>query len=102
VDFATLGALLAEASVLVANDSAPAHLAVAVSCPVVAVFGPSDPALTFPYGDRGRSVALAGPCDHPRPCWDARCTSDHGFASVFAEQVTAAAVSVARPRAVPA
>ena len=102
VDFATLGALLTEASVLVANDSAPAHLAVAVSCPVVAVFGPSDPALTFPYGDQGRSIALSGPSDHPRPCWDARCASDHGFASVSAEQVTAAAIRVARPRAVPA
>ena len=102
VDFDALGALLAEASVLVANDSAPTHLAVARSCPVVAVFGPTDPGLTFPYDDPGRFVALAGPCDHPRPCWDPRCTSDHGLRSLTPESVVAEALRVARPRAVPA
>ena len=102
VEFDALGALLEQASVLVANDSAPAHLAVAVSCPVVAVFGPTDPSLTFPYGDPKRFVALAGPCDHARPCWDSRCASDHGLSSVTPEKVASEAERVARPRAVPA
>jgi ADP-heptose:LPS heptosyltransferase len=102
VDFETLGAILAEASVLVGNDSAPVHLAVAVSCPVVAVFGPSDPRLTFPYDDRTRYAAVAGPCDHPRPCWNPRCSSDHGLAEVSAQTVAGEALRVARPRAVPA
>jgi ADP-heptose:LPS heptosyltransferase len=102
VDLPTFAALLEEASVLVANDSAPTHLAVAVSCPLVAVFGPSDLRLTFPYDDRERLVALAGPCDHPRPCWNPVCPSDHGFGAVSADTVVAEAQRVARPRAVTA
>jgi ADP-heptose:LPS heptosyltransferase len=98
----TFAALLEEASVLVANDSAPSHLAVAVGCPLVTVFGPSDPALTFPYADLARWVALAGPCDHPRPCWDPACPSDHGFSAISSDRVTLEALRVARSRAVPA
>jgi ADP-heptose:LPS heptosyltransferase len=97
VDFETLGALLTEASVLVGNDSAPVHLAAAASCPAVAVFGPTDPALTFPYGDRTKFVALAGPCDHPRPCWNPRCPSEHGLGEVSPETVSSEALRVARP-----
>jgi len=64
-------ALLARASLLVTNDSAPLHLASAVGTRVVAVFGPTVPA--FGFGPRGRAdriVELAGlAC---RPC------SSHG------------------------
>ncbi|HEX5044637.1 MAG TPA: glycosyltransferase family 9 protein [Candidatus Polarisedimenticolaceae bacterium] len=102
VSLPTFAALLQEASVLVANDSAPSHLAVAVGCPLVALFGPSDPALTFPYDDRARWVALAGPCDHPRPCWDPACPSDHGFGDIPPDRVASEALRVARPRVVPA
>jgi ADP-heptose:LPS heptosyltransferase len=102
IDVPALGALLEQASLLVGNDSAPVHLGVAVSCPVVAVFGPSDPRLTFPYDDPARFVALAGPSDHPRPCWDPRCPSDHGLTALAPSDVVAAALRVARPRAVPA
>lgn len=40
-------ALLKSASVLVCNDSAPAHLAALVDCPTVAVFGPTVQAFGF-------------------------------------------------------
>ena len=102
VSLPVFAALLEEASVLVANDSAPSHLAVAVGCPLVALFGPSDPKLTFPYDDGTRWVALAGPCDHPRPCWDPACPSDHGFGAIPSDRVTGEALRVARARAVPA
>jgi heptosyltransferase II len=49
-------ALLARASVLVTNDSAPLHLATAVGTPIVAVFGPTVPA--FGFGPRGARDAL--------------------------------------------
>lgn len=42
-------ALLSEARVLVCNDSAPLHIAVGFDRPVVALFGPTDPALVGPY-----------------------------------------------------
>lgn len=42
-------ALLSEPRVLVCNDSAPLHIAVGFARPVVALFGPTDPALVGPY-----------------------------------------------------
>jgi heptosyltransferase-2 len=53
--------------VLVCNDSAPMHLAVAVRTPVVALFGATVPAFGFsPYGERDIVLETLGlPC---RPC----------------------------------
>ena len=42
-------ALLSRARLLVCNDSAPLHIAVAFDRPIVAIFGPTDPALIGPY-----------------------------------------------------
>ncbi len=42
-------ALLSEPRVLVCNDSAPLHIAVGFDRPVVALFGPTDPATVGPY-----------------------------------------------------
>jgi len=60
-------ALIARAAVLVTNDSAPLHLATAVGTPIVAVFGPTVPALGF--GPRGpRDVVVEHPSLACRPC----------------------------------
>jgi heptosyltransferase II len=58
---ALLPSLLAELDALVAGDTGVAHLAAALGTPVVALFGPTDPALSAP---RGRAMALT----HPVPC----------------------------------
>ncbi len=42
-------AVLSRTRVLIANDSAPLHVAVGFDRPVVAIFGPTDPALVGPY-----------------------------------------------------
>lgn len=52
-------ALLSAARVLVCNDSAPLHVAVGFDRPVVALFGPTDPALVGPY--RKESSVLRPP-----------------------------------------
>lgn len=60
-------ALIGRARVLVANDSAPLHLATAVGTPVVALFGPTVPEQGF--GPRGsRSLALGHAGLACRPC----------------------------------
>ena len=41
--------MLTSAELIVANDSGPMHLAVAMGCPVLALFGPTDPARYGPY-----------------------------------------------------
>jgi len=60
-------ALIARCRALVANDSAPVHIASAMGVPVVAVFGPTLPSFGFaPAGPGGVVVETAGlAC---RPC----------------------------------
>jgi lipopolysaccharide heptosyltransferase II len=90
----TLAAVLERAALLVANDSGSSHLAAAVDCPTVAVFGPTDPILTFPYEDGERFVSVAAPIDHERPCFDLGCDSDHGFHAIPAARVLEACFRV--------
>jgi len=44
-----LMAILSQTQLLVCNDSAPLHIAVGFNRPIVAIFGPTDPALVGPY-----------------------------------------------------
>jgi heptosyltransferase-3 len=50
-----LAAILSRSRLFVGNDSGITHLAAAVGCPTVALFGPSDPEVWAP---RGRSVTV--------------------------------------------
>jgi ADP-heptose:LPS heptosyltransferase len=52
-----LAALVALARGFVGNDSGPTHLAAAVGCPTLALFGPSDPLVWAPRGARVRVLA---------------------------------------------
>ncbi len=47
-----LGAILRRAALFVGGDTGPMHLAWGVGCPVVALFGPTDPRLNAPLGPR--------------------------------------------------
>ena len=47
-----LGTWLASASVYIGNDSGVSHLAAAVGTPVLAMFGPTNPAVWAPRGER--------------------------------------------------
>jgi heptosyltransferase-3 len=47
---------LATARIYIGNDSGITHLAAAVGTPVIAIFGPSDPAVWAPRGDRVQVV----------------------------------------------
>jgi ADP-heptose:LPS heptosyltransferase len=58
-------AVLARLDVLVTGDTGPMHLAAAVGTPVVAVFGPSDPARYATRGPFDRVVRIDLPCS---PC----------------------------------
>jgi heptosyltransferase-1 len=52
-------ALTRRAKLLIGGDTGPLHLAAALNIPVVAIFGPTDPARNGPYGTR--SVLLRSP-----------------------------------------
>lgn len=51
---AQLIALVRRAGVVIAGDTGPLHLAAALERPVVAIFGPTDPARNGPYDTRSR------------------------------------------------
>jgi heptosyltransferase-3 len=56
-DLHELALWLASARLYIGNDSGITHLAAAVGTPVVAVFGPSDPAVWGPRGERVRVIS---------------------------------------------
>ena len=61
IPMASLPSVIREASIIVANDSGPMHLAAAMEKPVVAVFGPTDPAQYGPYpSSRPTNVSIRG------------------------------------------
>ncbi|MDP2662190.1 MAG: lipopolysaccharide heptosyltransferase II [Dehalococcoidia bacterium] len=66
-------ALLTCCKVLVTGDSAPAHMASALGVPVVALYGPTDPAISGPYG--GRSIVLRKKTGCS-PCYDLSNTAE--------------------------
>jgi ADP-heptose:LPS heptosyltransferase len=64
-DLVTLAAVLEKVNLLITGDTGPMHLAAALDTPVIAVFGPSDPARWGPFSNRARVVRVSLPCS---PC----------------------------------
>ena len=54
-----MGALMQRCKLFLGHDTGAMHLSTAVRTPVVAVFGPSDPARYGPWDPSGRSVVVA-------------------------------------------
>ena len=62
-------AILANASVVVTGDSGPLHVAVAVGTPVVAIHGPTDPAVCGPIVTAPDRAIILGATLACRPCY---------------------------------
>ncbi len=60
-----LGGWLASMDLVIANDSGPIHMAAAAGTRVLAIFGPTDPRRTGPYGDGHCVLTSNSPCS---PC----------------------------------
>ncbi len=58
------------AELMVTNDTGPMHVAAALGRPVVALFGPTEPRRTGPYGQLDHVLQLGLPCV---PCLRPRC-----------------------------
>jgi ADP-heptose:LPS heptosyltransferase len=102
LDLVTLAALLQRLDVFITGDTGPMHLAHAVGTPIVAVFGPSDPARYAPRGPLDRVVRIDLPC---APCNrirlpPERCTghTPDCLAGISVEQVMAAVADVLHSR----
>ena len=84
---AALAALCSRACVFVGGDTGPLHLACAVECPVVGIYGPTDPLVNRPWSRHFRVVAPPG----RRYTGVKRIDrASGGFEGLTAEQVTQA------------
>jgi heptosyltransferase-1 len=80
-------ALTRRASLFIGGDTGPLHLAAALQVPVVAIFGPTDPARNGPFGTR--SIVLRNPesmTSHTR-----RAQPEEGLLEIGVEAVVDAA-----------
>jgi heptosyltransferase-2/heptosyltransferase-3 len=63
VPLSELPSILAASSATVSVDTGPAHIAAAVGCPLLVIFGPTDPALFAPRGPGSIEVVVGkAPC----------------------------------------
>jgi heptosyltransferase-3 len=71
LDWSQLAALLSKAQVYVGPDTSVTHLAAAVGCPTVALYGPTDPRLwgPWPAGGLQSNWAAAGTMQHRGNVW---------------------------------
>ncbi len=92
LDVGMLAALLEKASLLVANNSGPAHLAAAVGTPVVCLYALTNPQHT-PWGVPARVLSHEVPC---RDCLRSICPQGHHqcLLGVKPQQVTDAALEL--------
>lgn len=78
---AELGALAEMADLYVGNDAGPTHVAAAVGCPTLAIFGPTNPAVSGPYATRGRVISLWRPTTEGSFSWDGGVTAEEAAAA---------------------
>jgi heptosyltransferase-2 len=81
--------VLSQLNLLVTNDSGLMHAAAALSVPLVALFGSTDPTATGPFTSRATVIRHPRPCS---PCFKRIC--DEGYAcltDIRVDEVTAAA-----------
>jgi heptosyltransferase-1 len=96
-DMAQLIALTRRAALVIAGDTGPLHLAAALKRPLVALFGPTDPARNGPYGSgalskRSRVLRHGGERrDHKR-----RDDPEAGLLEISVHEVAEAALDLLR------
>jgi lipopolysaccharide heptosyltransferase II len=74
-DVPTLAAVLARAKLVASGDSGPLHLATALGRPLLAVYGPTDPAIYGPY--RPAVPTIVNRADIPcSPCYNLAAPAD--------------------------
>ncbi len=86
-DLKALARLFYQADVAVTTDTGPMHLAAAVGTPVAAVFGPTAPWRTGPFGRQHRVIRAGLSCS---PCFRRRCPTPECMTGLGVAEVLAA------------
>ena len=80
---------------IIIPDSGPMHLAVAMGTPVIALFGPTEPKLTGPYGKQHQVIISSTKC---RPCFKRKCDLAPCMKAITLEEVWEAAKIMLRKK----
>lgn len=83
-DMKELISVIRSARYVVTNDSGPMHIAAALGIPVIAIFGPTNPARTGPYGRNHIIIRSDVSC---APCYKKTCRTMRCMAEISAERV---------------
>ena len=86
-----LAALYEKTVLVISTDTGPMHLAAAMETPVVAIFGPTAPWRTGPYGSSHRVVRADPECS---PCFKRQCETIDCMHQISEDQVMAEVRSV--------
>ncbi len=84
-----LAYLCKRAAVVISTDSGPMHLAAVLGTPVVALFGPTAPWRTGPYGHRHRVLRMERDCS---PCFQRNCETVECMTAIEVDDVFRAVV----------
>jgi len=79
-----LAYLYALSTLVITTDSGPMHISAAVGTPTVALFGPTDPARTGPYGEGHTVIRKNLPCS---PCFLKKCETKRCMKEISVEDV---------------
>lgn len=84
-DLKELIAVIRGSRFMVCNDTGPMHIAAALNIPVFAIFGPTNPVRTGPYGSGHTVIRKEIPCSpcYRKTCGDVRCLDMIGVKEVF-------------------
>jgi heptosyltransferase-1 len=88
---AQLAGILRQARLAVTTDTGAMHLAAALGTPVTALFGPTAPWRTGPFGEGHQVVRLGLPCS---PCFKRQCPDPRCFNDLSPEMVEAACENI--------
>lgn len=90
-DIKELISIIRGARYVITNDSGPMHIAAAFGIPVVAIFGPTNPVRTGPYGRNNVIVKSDIEC---APCYKKNCKSMRCMNGISVEEVYEAVMSI--------
>lgn len=79
VSLGQIGALCEVADLYVGNDAGPTHVAAAVGCPTLAIFGPTMPVVSRPFNTKGQVVTLWQERNGQAFRWEEGVTADEGM-----------------------